>query len=169
MFPCRSTSWLAQDRSNPRQFPICVFGFVFVPLFIKLKTETKSTLMSKLKRVDWMGAFLFVGGVTTLLIGISWAGVQFDWGSVQTIVPICIGVTGVNAAILWECYCAAEPFLTVSLFSSASAIAAYIGAFCNGLIVSHHTTSGLVNLALADAVFGSSSAPCTTFRSISWP
>jgi TM2 domain-containing membrane protein YozV len=89
-----------------------------------------------MKRVDWVGAFLFIGGMATFLIGLSWAGIQFAWASVQTLVPICVGISTLGLSIAWECYFAKEPFITVSLFSSVSALAAYAGAFCNGFIVS---------------------------------
>jgi EmrB/QacA subfamily drug resistance transporter len=115
-------------------FPFCAAGFVLVPFFVKLSPE-KSPFFSKLARVDWIGGFLFVGGVTTTLIGLSWAGIQFAWDSVQTLVPIFIGLAVLAAAIFYECRYAKEPFLTVSLFSSPSAMVAFAAAFMNGFIL----------------------------------
>ena len=77
-----------------------------------------------------------MGSMTSFLIGISWAGVQFDWGSVQVIAPIVIGIVGVAASIAWEHWVAREPFLRSSLFCSTSAFAAYACALFQGLIVS---------------------------------
>ncbi|KAK3324832.1 major facilitator superfamily domain-containing protein [Cercophora scortea] len=115
-------------------FPFCALGFIMVPLFVKLKTE-KTSLASKLARVDWIGGFLFIAGMTTFLVGLSWAGIQFQWRSVQVIVPLILGVTGIGLSIVWECYYAQEPFLRSSLFYSSSAIAAYSCALFQGLIL----------------------------------
>lgn len=115
-------------------FPFCALGFVMVPIFVKLKTE-QSTLSYKLKRVDWVGGFLFIGGMTSFLIGLSWAGIQFSWSSVQTLAPLFVGLNAVIGAVVWEIYYAREPFLRPALFSSPSAIAAYLCASGQGFLL----------------------------------
>ncbi|KAK4158735.1 major facilitator superfamily domain-containing protein [Cladorrhinum sp. PSN259] len=115
-------------------FPFCALGLVMVPLFVKLTTK-KTSLASKLARVDWLGGFLFIGGLTSFLVGMSWAGVQFSWKSVQVLVPMLVGVASVAASIVWECYGAREPFLRPSLFYSSSALAAYACALFQGFIL----------------------------------
>ncbi|KAH7628156.1 major facilitator superfamily domain-containing protein [Sordaria sp. MPI-SDFR-AT-0083] len=115
-------------------FPFCAMGLLLVPAFVKLTTK-KTSLGSKLTRVDWLGGFLFIGGLTSFLVGMSWAGIQFEWRSVQTIVPMTVGGVSVLASIVWERYGAREPFLRASLFRSRSAIAAYGCALFQGLIL----------------------------------
>jgi hypothetical protein len=117
------------------QFPFCALGLVLVPLYVKLSTA-KTSLVSKLARVDWLGGFLFIGSMTCLLIGVSWAGVQFAWSSVQTIAPMVVGGVGIIISILWEIYGAREPFLRPSLFNSVSALVTYTCALLQGFIVS---------------------------------
>ena len=51
--------------------PIVVVGFVFVPIFLRLKFKPEH-LVTKLKKVDWLGAFLFVASSTSFLIPITW-------------------------------------------------------------------------------------------------
>lgn len=106
-----------------------------VPLFVKLTTK-RTSLASKLARVDWLGGFLFIGGLTSFLVGMSWAGVQYSWKSAQVLAPMLIGIASIAAAIVWECYGAREPFLRPSLFYSSSALAAYVCALFQGFIVS---------------------------------
>ncbi|KAK1585373.1 major facilitator superfamily transporter [Colletotrichum navitas] len=115
-------------------FPFCALGFIMVPLFVRLSTE-KSSLGSKLLRVDFLGGFLFIGGMTSFLVGISWAGVQYEWTSIAVIAPISAGAAAVSFCMLWERYGAAEPFLRRSIFYSWSAVAAYLGAFCQGFLL----------------------------------
>nr|XP_036574732.1 major facilitator superfamily transporter [Colletotrichum truncatum]KAF6781197.1 major facilitator superfamily transporter [Colletotrichum truncatum] len=105
-----------------------------VPLFVRLSTE-KTSLISKLLRIDAVGSLLFIGGMTSFLIGISWAGVQFAWSSAATIAPIVVGVVAVIASLFWERYGAVEPFLRPSLFYSWSAVAGYLCAFCQGFLL----------------------------------
>jgi hypothetical protein len=109
-------------------------GIILVPLYVKL-TTTKPSLASKLRRIDWVGGFFFIGGLTSFLIGISWAGIQYEWKSVQTIAPMIVGILAIIIAIFWEIYGAREPFLRPSLFCSTSALATYAGALFQGFIV----------------------------------
>jgi len=110
-------------------------------LLVKLSTH-RSSLRSKLGRVDWAGGFLFISGLTSLLVAISWGGVQFAWTSWHTLVPLIVGVGGVMISIAWERHFAKEPFLIKSLFSSLSSVAAYTCAFLQGVVVCIPTTTG---------------------------
>ncbi|KAK4186954.1 major facilitator superfamily domain-containing protein [Podospora australis] len=114
--------------------PFCALGLILVPLCVNLTTD-RTSLRSKLARVDWMGGFLFIGGLTSFLVGMSWAGVQFQWKSVQVLVPMMAGVAAIVACFFWEKHVAREPFLRPSLFYSASALAAYACALFQGFIL----------------------------------
>lgn len=96
----------------------------------------KTSLKEKLLRVDWLGGFLFISSLTTFLVGLSWAGVEFAWSEYRTLVPLILGVAGIGASLIWERFGAREPFLKKSLFFEVSAIAAYICALVQGLVVS---------------------------------
>jgi len=116
-------------------FPFCGFGFVVVPLVVRLRMK-RTSLREKLLRVDWVGSILFITSTTSFLIAISWAGVEFAWNSFQTLVPLILGVIGVVLTILWERWGAKKPFLRQSLFYTTSAVAAYVCAIAQGLLVS---------------------------------
>jgi len=119
--------------------PFCGVGLVMVSAFVRLSTE-KTSLKSKLLRVDWLGGFLFVGSMVTFLVGLSWGGVQYPWTSYHTLVPLIIGPCGIIVSLLWEYYGAREPFLRHTLFQEHSAIAAYLVALIQGLVVSLPST-----------------------------
>ena len=103
-------------------------------MFVTLTTE-KTSLASKLARVDWLGGFLFIGGLTSFLVGMSWAGVQYEWKNVHVVAPMLVGALSVVASVFWEVYGAREPFLRPTLFYSPSAIATYGCALLQGFIV----------------------------------
>ena len=116
-------------------FPFCAIGFLAVPLVLKLHVQ-RATIRERLRHVDWIGAFLFIGSMTSFLVGMTFGGVQFPWRSPHTLVPLIIGAVGIAATILWERFGAAEAFLRLSIFDSYSALAAYTGATLQGLLVS---------------------------------
>lgn len=104
-------------------------------LFVKLET-VKTSFKDKLLRVDWLGGFLFISSLTSLLVGLAWAGVEFAWSDYRVLLPLIIGAVGVGASLIWERFGAREPFLRKSLFYEVSSIAAYICALMQGLVVS---------------------------------
>jgi MFS family permease len=114
--------------------PFCGGGLILVHFFVRFQTN-RSSLREKLLRVDWIGGFLFISSLTSFLMGLSWAGVQLPWSSFRTIVPIATGAGGVLLSLIWERYGASQPFLRRSLFYSYSAIAAYVCALCQGLVL----------------------------------
>ncbi len=116
-------------------FPFCVVGMVMIILFVKLNTTVKESYKRKIQRVDWLGSFLFIGGMTSFLIGVSWGGIQFKWASASTLAPIIVGIFGVVLSCVWETR-VKEPVLRGSLFYNVSAFAAYYCAFAQGFLVS---------------------------------
>jgi EmrB/QacA subfamily drug resistance transporter len=65
--------------------------------------------------IDYLGAALMVGGVTSLLLVTVWAGQEYDWDS-----PVIVGLS-VTAAVLlglfvWQERRAPEPILSMRLF-----------------------------------------------------
>lgn len=115
--------------------PFCAISAVMILLFMNLKTE-KTSLRSKVMRMDWTGSILFTGGVTSVLLAITWGGTQFPWHSVQTVAPLVIGLVAIFACLFWERYYATEAFLIKAVFIRLSAIVCYVGALFQGLTVS---------------------------------
>jgi MFS family permease len=115
--------------------PFCLIGMIMVPTCVKLTAIKESSLQDKITRVDWIGGVLFIGSMTVLLMGLSWAGVQYSWRSTQTLVPIIVGVVGLVMLLVWE-KTVIVPFLRASLFYNVSAIAAFYCALVSGFVVS---------------------------------
>ncbi|KAG5291956.1 MFS multidrug transporter [Histoplasma ohiense] len=113
-------------------FPFCAIGFVMVPIAVRLKRQ-ESTLIYKIKQVDWIGGSLFIISTTLLLIAISWGGTQFAWDHIATFAPMILGIFGTLYTIWYEFQIANVPFLRKGLFYCRSAIAAYICSLIQGL------------------------------------
>jgi len=69
-------------------------------------------------RVDYWGSFLLVAGLLPILLGFTWAGTTYPWGSWQTIALLVGGVAIVAAFLLYERR-APDPILNPELFKNA--------------------------------------------------
>jgi len=117
-------------------FPFCGVGLVMVPLVVRLHAE-RASLKERLLYVDWTGGALFIASTCSFLIGTTWGGAQYAWDSWRTLVPIVLGVGGIIGTLCWERYGARNPFIRLWLFKNHHAIAAYVCAILQGLLVSH--------------------------------
>lgn len=112
--------------------PICGIALPMAIRFVTLE-QPVTDFKTKLRKVDWIGNVLFISSLTSFLIAISWAGIQFEWSDFQTLLPLCLGTVGVLAAIAYELKLAKHPFLRHSIFNGRSTIASYIVAMLQGL------------------------------------
>ncbi|KAK2773985.1 MFS multidrug transporter [Colletotrichum kahawae] len=112
--------------------PICAYCLAFFSLFCQLKKPVDTVAIT---HIDWLGGFLFTASWVSLLVGISWGGVQFAWGSAQTVAPITLGVVGLAATVIYEARYAPHPFLKKTIFTSVNSVLVYILGFLQGLIL----------------------------------
>ncbi|KAF4417442.1 Efflux pump FUS6 [Colletotrichum fructicola] len=114
--------------------PICAYCLAFFSLFCQLKKPVE-TVARGVAHIDWLGGFLFTASWVSLLIGMSWGGVQFAWGSAQTVAPITLGVVGLAVTVIYEARYASHPFLKKTIFTSVNSVLVYILGFLQGLIL----------------------------------
>jgi MFS family permease len=75
------------------------------------------TRWQEFKEIDWIGLFLFAGGLTTFLIGVTWGGsTSHPWDSAGTIVPIVVGFVVTVGAFVYDFTLASNPMFPLSLF-----------------------------------------------------
>lgn len=60
------------------------------------------TRTSKLKAIDFFGAVLALGGTVIIVLGLTWAGAQYAWGSAAVIAPLVVGFATCAAFVLWQ-------------------------------------------------------------------
>ena len=119
-------------------FPFCLIAIVMATQVIRLETSRPHLLfLEKVRSVDWIGGGLFIGSSCSFLIGLTWAGSEHPWSSLQVLMPIIVGTAGFVVTILWEIRGAKEPFFRLNLFGTMTANASFFCAFLQGLIVSH--------------------------------
>jgi EmrB/QacA subfamily drug resistance transporter len=89
--------------------PIAVLAFGVLQKTLHVPTVRREV------HIDYLGAVLIAGGVSTLLIWVSLAGNQFDWASTTTAWMVALGLLLLAAAVLVEVR-AVEPIIPLRLF-----------------------------------------------------
>ncbi|KAG6358659.1 hypothetical protein INS49_012177 [Diaporthe citri] len=115
-------------------FPFIGIGTILVVLYMHLHF-VPSSLVEKLRAIDWVGSFLFIASCTAFLLGLTWGGVQFSWGSYQTLVPLILGAAGSVAFVVYEGYVAANPIIPLVLFQNRTTVVSFVGTVPAGLIL----------------------------------
>jgi MFS family permease len=72
----------------------------------------------EVEEIDFIGLFLFTGGLTTFLIGLTWGGTAaHPWKSAGCIAPIVIGFLAVAGCLAYDFTVAKHPMFPLTLFT----------------------------------------------------
>lgn len=115
-------------------FPFCGLGLLTVPFVVKLDAQ-RDQIATKLAAFDWTGSLMFIGSTTTFLIGLTWGGHDYAWGSYQTLLPLCLGVLGIAGTGCWEALLAKKPFVQRSMLRNRSLMTTYLCTVLQGLML----------------------------------
>ncbi|KAB8237120.1 major facilitator superfamily domain-containing protein [Aspergillus alliaceus] len=115
-------------------FPFIGIGIVMVLLFLKLNT-IPSSLVEKLRQVDYIGTVIFVASMTSFLIPLTWGGVSYSWSSWHTLVPLIVGFSGLCIFGYYEHRFADDPMIPPVIFKNRTATVSFIGSTLQGLVL----------------------------------
>ena len=115
------------NRAFLAQFPICILAFIAVAVVLKLPKQEVSDWKTKFGRIDFLGAFVLIGAVFTMLLGLD-SGSNISWSATITIVSLCVSFPMFILFVLVEFKIAAEPFAPRRIILDRSLIACYL---CN--------------------------------------
>ncbi|TCD70615.1 hypothetical protein EIP91_002645 [Steccherinum ochraceum] len=113
--------------------PISGLAFVAVFIFVKLPIPS-GTLQEKLARIDWGGNAIVVASTTSVVIGLTWGGVNFAWSSFHVLVPLILGAVGFVAFLLYEGFVPKRPVVAWSLLNNITSISGYLQTFLHPII-----------------------------------
>ncbi|KAJ6482029.1 major facilitator superfamily domain-containing protein [Mycena vitilis] len=114
--------------------PICGLAAILVILFLRLRTPP-GTLREKFARIDYLGNILVVAATTSTIIGLTWGGIQFPWGSAHVLVPLIIGILGLVGFLVYEGRYAKHPMVPFSVMSTRTGLSGYAQTFLASMIV----------------------------------
>ncbi|KAK9761068.1 hypothetical protein K7432_014318 [Basidiobolus ranarum] len=95
--------------------PIGVITIVVVYFFLHLPIE-QSSLLEKIKRIDFIGTLLLLGFIITLLLPTQWGGSTYAWNSPEIISLYCVSGALLISFIVVEYRFAVEPIIPCHLF-----------------------------------------------------
>jgi hypothetical protein len=74
--------------------PISLFGLIVMLLLFKVKYTRAPTWLHALKRVDFLGALIFIPSMISIFLALVNGGVQHAWSSWRIILPLILGICG---------------------------------------------------------------------------
>src|SRR5690349_16435551 len=151
------TPWLGWRWCFGVGIPVAVLAFVVLQKTLHLPVVKRDV------SIDYLGAGLITGGVSTLLVWVSLAGTEFDWLSVTTAWMVGLGVLLLVAAVVTELK-VREPIIPMRLFrdrttslATFASIMVGVAMFGSTVFLSQYfqiargmspTTAGLMTIAM---------------------
>ncbi|GAQ35296.1 hypothetical protein AtubIFM54640_002297 [Aspergillus tubingensis] len=86
--------------------------------------------------IDYGGILLFTGGITCVLIPVTWGGVMYPWASWKTLTPLLVGAATLLSFVAYEAYVAVKPMIPLTIFRTRTLLISYIGTATHGLLLS---------------------------------
>lgn len=74
-------------------------------------------------KIDYVGAFLSISGVTLFLVGLQAGGYQFPWTSAKVLAPLIIGLLLILLFPAWEIWGAKNPMVPSVIFKGQRVVA----------------------------------------------
>ncbi|KLO81631.1 putative drug facilitator PEP5 [Fusarium fujikuroi] len=110
------------------------FTFYFPPT--RPQYDYENTRLDQLKSLDFVGIALYVGSLTTFLVGLTWAGQPgHPWRSPSVYVPITLGLLGLIACFIYDFTIPSKPLFPLEVFKEIRKFTVLLGiTFVAGMI-----------------------------------
>ncbi|KAG2186194.1 hypothetical protein INT43_002632 [Umbelopsis isabellina] len=112
--------------------PIGGIALAVIFFFLQLPSP-KSSILEKLKRVDFIGTALIVCAVVALLLPTEWGGITYAWNSGIVIGLYCAGGVLTILFLALEKWFATNPVIPLRLFSMRSPVCIFLSSFFFGM------------------------------------
>ncbi|KAG8160712.1 hypothetical protein KVR01_008976 [Diaporthe batatas] len=116
--------------------PLAIPALATMVVFLRLRHQREPTWKNAVKRVDFLGALIFIPSMTALLLGLVMGGTVFPWHTYHIIVPIVLGVVG---WVVFHVHQASpickEPSVPPQLFQNRTSATGYVLTFLSALVL----------------------------------
>ncbi|VUC28736.1 unnamed protein product [Clonostachys rosea] len=110
--------------------PIGGVGMVFAYLFLNLRYDREERVLSKLKRIDYLGNAILMASSVSVLIALTWAGPIYPWSDARVLVPLLVGLAGLVGFCVYEGSGIPQmPVIPLRLFPNRTSIIVYVNSF----------------------------------------
>lgn len=97
---------------------LALIAFVILAIWYKPPPRPNSVGLTKkqcFERVDFIGSFLGIGGVTVFLVGLNWGGQDYPWHSAHVIACLTVGLATLVVYFVYEKFIAKHPMFPAQL------------------------------------------------------
>ncbi|OUM56277.1 hypothetical protein PIROE2DRAFT_19183 [Piromyces sp. E2] len=104
-------------------FPLCFIAGIII--YFQLNMPPKyigSSFTQKLKKIDFLGTFLLVGSIVSILLTLTWGGVDYEWGSKEILTLIVTFSVCFSSFIYVEYKVAKDPIIPLQMFKTRNVI-----------------------------------------------
>ncbi|KAJ7589047.1 Mfs1.2 [Mycena floridula] len=112
--------------------PIGGLAMILILVLVKLPTPA-GTIREKLSRIDWIGNALIITSTISMVIGLTWGGVVYEWQSPRVLIPLILGIAGIAVFFVYEARYCRNPMVPFVLLSNRSSLSGYVQTFVNSL------------------------------------
>jgi len=114
--------------------PICGTVAALIVVFLRVRTPP-GTLAEKFRQIDWMGNLIVMASTTSAMLGLTWGGAQYSWGSYHILVPLILGLAGLVVFMVYEAFVPADPMVPFTLLSKRTTSSGYLQALMTFTII----------------------------------
>jgi hypothetical protein len=77
---------------------------------------------------------IFVGGATSAILGLTWGGTAYPWGSYQVVVPLIVGFVAMALFIWIEKKWVKHPTVPFAILQNRTSLVGFVTNFIHGVI-----------------------------------
>ncbi|KAI0654613.1 iron permease [Cubamyces menziesii] len=112
--------------------PLCGLAVILTTIFLRVHMP-RASFTEKITQMDWTGISVMIGSTISILLAITWGGLQFPWASGHVLAPLIIGAIGILTFFVLEMLWLKGP--TVRLVSPHHRILrSYLETFFHGIV-----------------------------------
>ncbi|PFH57442.1 hypothetical protein XA68_15048 [Ophiocordyceps unilateralis] len=110
------------------QAPLCVVAWIAVYYVLDVPPTSREKWLTKLRQIDFVGAFILILAVVALLVGLD-SGSNLGWSNAFTIVSLALSVPCFIVFVFVESKVATHPFAPGRIIFSRDLFACYLSNF----------------------------------------
>ncbi|KIP04468.1 hypothetical protein PHLGIDRAFT_109526 [Phlebiopsis gigantea 11061_1 CR5-6] len=113
--------------------PLCGIAMALVAAFLRVHTP-RTSFKEKVLHMDWLGNAVIIGSTVSVLLALTWAGLQFSWDSPQVLAPLIIGGVGIAVFGYIEAFLVEHPTMPSFCYKDRTTLSGYLGTFFHGIV-----------------------------------
>ena len=117
--------------------PVGAISILIMFFFLNVQYQSGLSIVERVKRIDFVGNGLLIGGSTSMLIALTYAGTRYPWSSWETLAPLIIGFASFFAFGVFESsrFAPMEPVIPKRLFNNRTSIILGVHTFIFYIII----------------------------------